>query len=675
MDHNLARTKVCLLCFRKGSFSIIGKEDLLKTVQQLIHNYDEYDRRLPTSLCASCRTALYNLKSGKNSNKFHCLDKLEIVLQKQRWISPRIKDCNCTVCEIANANGIRAKKLQETRKRGRPKLESNDVDGDSYAVRDFKLCGSCFSRIYRGCRHECTHATKIVNLGELTTKKEKEKIASDILKDKTCGSSSTTCLNTNGRPLTVTVEKPKSKTLHVQAQNEISHRDIKAMQTHIGLTQNQTVNMCKDLRLISKNRKFIQPGLKDFLHENNLLFEDIFEIAKINGHEGIFCTDVGKLVETVSAKRGYDEPPVLFKLGLDSGRGTLKASVSILFDGDPLLGTQRPPPKKRLTFEDDILGHFRDSGVKKLLILGISTNTSEDYTNLDNFLGALNLGSGEFAPVLCADLKVINCVLGIMSCSSRHPCPYCHWIKGSKMQDYELRTFEGIVKLQEKWKSSGSVPKKLKDYFNCRNVPLGIFPKEGEVLQHIPLCELHLLIGIVNKMFSELLLVFPAASQWPQKLHLVKEEYHHAFEGNECHMLLNKTDVLWGIIQAEADGDPGTHPAAMFVTAFQTFAKVVHSCFGRDLLQGWQDDVREFCDAYIKLGISLTPKFHIVREHLVPFCTLRNCGLSRYSEQAFESVHADFAKFAERHHVKDKTNQLHITRLKQTVLEYNASHV
>lgn len=677
MDHNIARTKVCLLCFRKGSFSVLGKVDLLMTIRQVIENYDENDRRLPTSICGSCKTSLYKLKSGHTGHKFQGLNKLEHVLETQRWLSPRIKDCDCKVCEVASSNGSQAKKIQQPWKRGRAKSEGDDGDGDSHDIRQVKLCGLCFSRIYRGCAHNCTHATKMSNLHQLTTNNEKEKVASDILRDKTSASgSSTTSLNTNGRPLTVSLQKPKSKASDGTPHEGISHTDIKAMQTHVGLTQNQTLKVCQDLRMISKNRKLIEPGLQDFLQKNNLIFEDIFEITEINGHEGVFCTDVSKLVQRLSEKRGHnDEPPVLFKLGLDSGRGTLKASVSLLFHGDPLLETGGPPPRKRRTFGDDVLGSFKDSGVKKIIILAISTNTSEDYTNLEKFTDALKLGSDNLAPVLCADLKVINCVLGLMSCASKHPCPYCHWTSGAKTQNFEPRTFEGITNLQQKWKTSGGNPAKLKDFFNCRNVPVEFFPKEGIVLNYIPLSELHLLIGIVNKLYRELLLVFPNATQWSAKLYLVKEQYFQAFEGNECHTLLKNVDVLWSCIQENADGDPSQHPAAVFMAAFQTFGKVVHSCFGMELQEGWQVHVQQFCEAYMELGISLTPKFHIVRDHLIPFCTLKNCGLSRYSEQAFESVHADFAKFAERHHVKDKNNKLHIMRLKQSVLEYNASHI
>ena len=94
-----------------------------------------------------------------------------------------------------------------------------------------------------------------------------------------------------------------------------------------------------------------QPGLKEFLHENNLLFEDIFEIKEANGQEGIFCSDVAELVKRVSSRRGHaNEAPLLFKLGIDSGRGSLKASVSLLFEDDPLLQIEEIPSKRRQTY-------------------------------------------------------------------------------------------------------------------------------------------------------------------------------------------------------------------------------------------------------------------------------------------------------------------------------------
>jgi hypothetical protein len=257
--------------------------------------------------------------------------------------------------------------------------------------------------------------------------------------------------------------------------------------------------------------------------------------------------------------------------------------------------------------------------------------------------------------------------------ASRYPCPYCHWVKGAIAPSSEMRTFEGIIQHNQEWKEAGGQPARLKFHFNCRNEPLAFFPREGLVINYVPLSELHLLLGLVNKMFSELLVIFPEAIQWPQKLHLVKEEYHHQFEGNECHTLICRTDILFDILQNTTVTE--NNPAICFAKAFKLLGQMVQTCFGRDLKDGWKENIQNFCDAYLLLKISITSKFHIIKDHLTAFCQHHGCGLARFSEQSFEAVHADFAKFWERHQVKDKSNKLYSQRLRQTVLEYNSAHI
>ena len=126
--------------------------------------------------------------------------------------------------------------------------------------------GQCFSPIYRGCNHDCTSNTKLNNLKALTTQVEKEKFAGEVMGD-AASSLDATNLITGDRHMSVTVTTSSSKVANTDI---ISHNDIKHMQTRSGLTKNQTVRICSDLPLISKNRKLIQPGLKEFLHENNL---------------------------------------------------------------------------------------------------------------------------------------------------------------------------------------------------------------------------------------------------------------------------------------------------------------------------------------------------------------------------------------------------------------------
>ena len=56
------------------------------------------------------------------------------------------------------------------------------------------------------------------------------------------------------------------------------------------------------------------------------------------------------------------------------------------------------------------------------------------------------------------------------------------------------------------------------------------YPEFGRVIDHVPIPELHEVLGITNKIYDELILRFPAAKSWPEKLCLVRAEYHHSYE-------------------------------------------------------------------------------------------------------------------------------------------------
>ena len=45
-----------------------------------------------------------------------------------------------------------------------------------------------------------------------------------------------------------------------------------------------------------------------------------------------------------------------------------------------------------------------------------------------------------------------------------------------------------------------------------------------------------------------------------------------------------------------------------FVQAFRAFLKVVNSCFGMSLRDGFEEDIIEFKRIYLALDISVTPK-------------------------------------------------------------------
>jgi len=673
MLHIECREKVCLVCFRKGNFKIT--ENLLDKIHEhILTDYDLNDIRLPCGLCTTCRRTLTALSRENTSRQLSTLNKLERHLQEQVRRSPRrfeklADSCPCLICQVAKANGGAYKKLIDGfhPKPGRPA----DAGAEEKTT-PFRLCSMCFGRVHKhGGRHVCNQTTKNQNLSNLLSEVEKERVASAVIREKLDGSDgeadgNSVKLATGGRKMSVTVQAAPSK--QPQESSILTHDDIKVIKSNCNLSQNATLKMCSDLRFQTKNRKIFQPNLKKMLEESNLLFDDIFTVENFGDGEAVFCTDVTELIRRVSKIRDHDiDIPKLFKLGVDGGRGSLKCSLSLLFPDDDVFNPATNGERSRRLYGLGSSQHFSNNGVKRLLLLAVVPESKEDYDILAKFLANLNLEPGLFH--LCADLKVINISVGIMSHSARYPCPFCHWQKDSKMPSDTMRSFEGIREWHKKWNDSGAKPDKLKYFYNCRNDPMGIFPETGRVIDHIPLPELHIMLGVTNKLFEEMIKVYPDGIQWAQKLNLVKEAYHHSFEGNECRTLLKHVDVLQAMV-AETD----TEKLPAFVEAFRAFNNVVTACFGKCLGENWQGMIDLFQEAYLKTGCSITTKVHLVIHHLASFCLQHDCGLGRYTEQAFEAVHASFSNYWQRHLVKDSKHPDYGKRLKQAIREFNAAN-
>ena len=209
--------------------------------------------------------------------------------------------------------------------------------------------------------------------------------------------------------------------------------------------------------------------------------------------------------------------------------GVFQVAISILCrEGDA-------PMPKRMKYSDGLVSKHKDDGIYRCLLAAITPGSTENYDVLNQYLSAMNLQPREW--YFCTDMKVINIALGLMPHSSRHPCFGCNWINGSEEHNCELRTFEGIVLNYLAWIQSGGDPKDLKSFFNCRSKPLGIFPSSGTVALCVPPPTLHLEIGLINLLWSDLLEAYPAAAEWAARLHIAQAAYFGGhFEG--CHFFL-----------------------------------------------------------------------------------------------------------------------------------------
>ena len=137
-------------------------------------------------------------------------------------------------------------------------------------------------------------------------------------------------------------------------------------------------------------------------------------------------------------------------------------------------------------------------------------------------------------------------------------------------------------------------------------------------------------------------------------------------QGNECRSLLNNLDVLDALL-------PDEHYA--YLTAFKAFDAVVTSCFGYDLDPCYLTYIRAFENAWLDLKLPITPKVHVLIEHLEEDLKRYGHGTALLNESAGEAIHADFDTFYRGFIVKDLSATAYTKKLLQAVQIYNSNHV
>lgn len=128
----------------------------------------------------------------------------------------------------------------------------------------------------------------------------------------------------------------------------------------------------------------IEPNFRDALFERNKQLQEYFYEKKIlildsSGQTlpiaGVFCNDVPKLINFVISTRNLSED-CLIRISFDGVQQSFKISASI-FDPD-----QKSKSKEYL-----------NSGVKKIIILAVIPNCTENYANLKTILNEIKLDS------------------------------------------------------------------------------------------------------------------------------------------------------------------------------------------------------------------------------------------------------------------------------------------
>ncbi len=130
------------------------------------------------------------------------------------------------------------------------------------------------------------------------------------------------------------------------------------------------------------------------------------------------------------------------------------------------LSLDEPTKRRRVSYSSGLkkMRQFSNGGVKKLQMLAVVHAGDEKYDELVELVASMNITETDF-DFVSLDLKAMNAMLGLMTHSATHPCPYCHWILRSRNNDAEMRTFEGIRSFYDAWKADGGRKEKRAEFF------------------------------------------------------------------------------------------------------------------------------------------------------------------------------------------------------------------
>ena len=76
-----------------------------------------------------------------------------------------------------------------------------------------------------------------------------------------------------------------------------------------------------------------------------------------------------------------------------------------------------------------------------------------------------------------------------------------------------------------------------------------------------------------------------------------------------------------------------------------------------------------------EIGVSETPKIHVVLTHIVQFIYKTGCGLGKFSEQELENSHSAFQDIWKIYLIKDTSSELYLDHYYRAHLNFNSNNI
>ena len=482
--HESNRKKLCVICC--ASAKRLLTQDQVKAIRDyLIEDYSTDNRRLPCGVCNTCRVRLDSMARGDLSQPIYPFFNFGPMAT---FRFSRNLECDCLLCEKAKVRHTFGASSTK-RKVGRPSSSSASQKGH-------RLCSLCLTPLAPGVNHSCSRTSRIKNAMRSFSPQTMKRRVGDYL----AGLEEPTEVATRGRPFKV-AKVAKTPNDAREESPRLSHMEMNKMRMANGPSGRQTLRVASEIRSVF-GRNSIQPNLPAHLTSQNSLFSDFFSkktiLVKGRQHPVVFCTDVVGFIAKINSIRGCK--PDLIKIGIDSGRGSLKITLS-------LVESQRGPSRK----------DFLSSSVKKIFIISLGLQVDESYEAIQELWNILKLDLLDKF-IVNADLKCMNLLLGMTSHASLYPCPYCTSFSKHNpwaSEELQLRSLQGLRDCNQEWVDAGGRGSELMKFYNVKHQPL--LGKTGLVLNWFSPAPLHLILGITNRLYKKLLAVYPRAEEWASK--------------------------------------------------------------------------------------------------------------------------------------------------------------
>ena len=146
---------------------------------------------------------------------------------------------------------------------------------------------------------------------------------------------------------------------------------------------------------------------------------------------------------------------------------------------------------------------YKPRGVKKIFVIGYVREVAESYYNLKMLLKLSGLDYFDFV----MDFKATRTCLGMQSCAAKFSCSYCLGTAPFKGKP-KLRTFQMLIDDANGYlalKAQVGEDKAKKEAWKFHSqVELPLIQGNGYVLFKVLLDELHIILGVGNKIFDDL---------------------------------------------------------------------------------------------------------------------------------------------------------------------------